>query len=142
MSGADDLDMSAFFAEVEDRQTRQPGEPITGAELKEIVMGKWKYPLETRINRRRDAFGKVTIWLEVMWKHLWEASFPMTEEEYDAQMDAVAWYLTEWGLADYARKELQETTKNPGLTVNGGAKTVLVPLFITQEQMRMMYDDI
>jgi hypothetical protein len=24
-----------------------------------------------------------------MWKHLWEQSFPMTEEEYDAQLDAV-----------------------------------------------------
>jgi len=66
----------------------------------------------------------------------------MTEEEYDAQMDAVAWYLTECNLADYARKELRETAKNPGLTVNGGAKTVLIPLFITTEQMRMMYDDV
>jgi len=66
MTGADDLDMSAFFAEVESRQSpAQLGDPLTGGELKQIVMEKWKYPLETRINRRRDAFGKVTIWLEV-----------------------------------------------------------------------------
>ena len=29
-----------------------------------------------------------------------------------------------------------------GLTVNGGAKTVLIPLSLTTEQMRMMYDDV
>jgi hypothetical protein len=27
-----------------------------------------------------------------MWKHLWEKSFPMSEGEYNDQLDAVAWY--------------------------------------------------
>jgi len=122
LMSADDLDMSAFFAEVDNRQNAGrivAGEALTGAELRQIVMDKWKYPLETRIHRRRDAFGKQTIWLQIMWKHLWEQSFPMTEEEYDAQMDAVAWYINEWGLSNFIRKEIQETTQNPGLTVNG-----------------------
>jgi len=30
--------------------------------------------------------------LQVMWKHLYEASFPMTQEQYNDQLDAVAWY--------------------------------------------------
>ena len=34
---------------------------------------------------------------QVMWKHLWEQSFPMSEDDYNAQLDAVAWYLSDWG---------------------------------------------
>mmetsp|Transcript_52666 Transcript_52666/g.105511 ORF Transcript_52666/g.105511 Transcript_52666/m.105511 type:complete len:162 (-) Transcript_52666:175-660(-) len=102
MSSDGDIDMSAFFKEVDHRED-SGGEPMDGAELRGLVMQKWKYPLDTRIHRRRDAFGKQTVWLQVMWKHLWEQSFPLTEEEYDAQLDAVAWYITEWGKADYVR---------------------------------------
>lgn len=49
-----------------------------------------------------------------MWKHVWEASFPMTEEEYDAQLEAVAWFITEWGKADYLRNEIATTDQSPG----------------------------
>lgn len=36
----------------------------------------------------------------VMWKYLEQASFPLTEDEYMQQLDAVAEYLTEWGVVD------------------------------------------
>ena len=35
-----------------------------------------------------------------MWKFLSQASFPLTEEEYMAQLGAVAEYLTEWGVVE------------------------------------------
>eukprot|EP00277_Geminigera_cryophila_P012280 CAMPEP_0179442940 /NCGR_PEP_ID=MMETSP0799-20121207/26397_1 /TAXON_ID=46947 /ORGANISM="Geminigera cryophila, Strain CCMP2564" /LENGTH=85 /DNA_ID=CAMNT_0021228507 /DNA_START=153 /DNA_END=410 /DNA_ORIENTATION=- len=83
----------------------------------------------------------MTIWLQVMWKHLWEQSFPMSEDEYNAQLDAVAWYLSDWGLSDFVRQEIKDTTQNPGLTVNGGARTVLIPLALSADQIKMMYDN-
>eukprot|EP00961_Rhodomonas_salina_P077667 1041820-Rhodomonas_salina.3 len=38
----------------------------------------------------------------------------MTEEEYDAQLEAVAWFITEWGKADYLRNEIATTDQSPG----------------------------
>jgi len=102
-------------------------------------MERWKYPLEVRLHRRRDAFGVMNLWVQIMWKHLWEQSFPMTEEEYNNQLDAVAWYLNEWNVAGYVRNEIKTTTQNPGLTVNGGAKTVMIKLdMLTEEQQQML----
>merc|ERR1711966_476831 len=75
MTDDGDIDMSAFFAEGERREDSPGGgRAMDGPELRSLVMDKWKYPLDTRIHRRRDAFGKQTVWLEVMWKHLWEQS--------------------------------------------------------------------
>ncbi|KAJ1481328.1 hypothetical protein T484DRAFT_1807890 [Baffinella frigidus] len=65
----------------------------------------------------------------------------MTEEEYTAQNDAVAWYLNEWGLAGYIREELRTTSQNPGLTVNGGARTVMIKLALSEEQQAMLSSD-
>jgi hypothetical protein len=38
-----------------------------------------------------------------MWKFLEQASFPLTEQEYMQQLDAVAEYLNDWGVADTVR---------------------------------------
>jgi hypothetical protein len=35
-----------------------------------------------------------------MWKFLEQKSFPLTEAEYDEQLDAVAEYLNAWGMVD------------------------------------------
>ena len=48
---------------------------------------------------------------------------------------------TRYGGSPLGRQEYSREATT-GLTVNGGAKTVLIPLFITTEQMRMMYDDV
>jgi hypothetical protein len=41
-----------------------------------------------------------------MWKFLEQRSFPLTETEYMQQLDAVAEYLTDWGVADTVRRRL------------------------------------
>jgi hypothetical protein len=122
-----------------DEVALQEGDALTGESLRDLVMERWKYPLEVRLHRRRDAFGVMNLWVQIMWKHLWEQSFPMTEEEYNNQLDAVAWYLNEWNVAGYVRNEIKTTTQNPGLTVNGGAKTVMIKLdMLTEEQQQML----
>jgi hypothetical protein len=34
--------------------------------------------------------------MQIMWKHLEQASFPLSEEEYLDKLDAVAYCLTAW----------------------------------------------
>ena len=36
---------------------------------------------------------QVLVCLNVMWVHLEQRSFPMTEEEFNEKMDSVAFYL-------------------------------------------------
>lgn len=38
--------------------------------------------------------------LQVMWRFLEQKSFPLSEQEYMQQLDAVAEYLTEWGVVE------------------------------------------
>lgn len=42
----------------------------------------------------------------VMWKFLEQASFPLTEQEYMQQLDAVAEYLNDWGAAETVGRSL------------------------------------
>lgn len=45
------------------------------------------------------------------------------------QLDAVAYYLTEWGTCDVVRHGIRTAHKRgPGFTQGGGAKAISVPL--------------
>lgn len=66
-------------------------EPLTGAELRRLVFEKFNRTYDVRLQRR----GK-RMYLHIMWKFLEQKSFPLTEEEYDMQLQAVAEYITMW----------------------------------------------
>ena len=62
-----------------------------------------------------------------MWKHLEQASFPLTEGQYQEQLDAVAEYLTGWGVASTVRTAIMSAKqRGPGYTGGGGARAVRV----------------
>ena len=42
---------------------------------------------------RRHIPGKMLVALNVMWTHLGQQSFPMSEEEYMDKLDTIAYYL-------------------------------------------------
>ena len=42
---------------------------------------------------RRHIPGKMLVALNVMWTHLEQQSFPMSEEEYMDKLDTIAYYL-------------------------------------------------
>ena len=64
-----------------------------------------------------------------MWKHLEQKSFPLTEEEYQEQLNAVAELCAEWGVSDVVRNGIRAANdKGPGLTQGGGARAVQIPL--------------
>ena len=73
-----------------------------------------------------------------MWKYLEQVSFPMSEAEYMAQLDAVAELLTQWGLVSTVRDGIQRSSsRGPGYTGGGGARAVSC-LRLASEGCRVM----
>eukprot|EP00958_Prasinococcus_capsulatus_P027468 scaffold5560_cov444-Prasinococcus_capsulatus_cf.AAC.6 len=73
------------------------------------------------------------------WEHahnsvhfLGQASFPLTKAQYYEQTDAVAEVVSTWGLADHVRKEIKETTRQPGIS-KGGSTALAVSIFLTEK---------
>ncbi len=55
-----------------------------------------------------------------MWKFLEQQSFPLTEKEFMEQLDAVAAYVTEWGVVDVVKRGIMAAhPKGPGMTGRG-----------------------
>ena len=76
------------------------------------------------------------IFVQVMWKYLEQASFPMTEDEYLAHLDTIAAYLNAWGGADQIRTYIQETRESPRL-----GKAVSIPLDLGIRESEWILDD-
>jgi hypothetical protein len=83
----------------------EEGSPMSGEELRLLVLNKWGKMYDTRIHQRRDQFNKLQLYLQIMWKHVGQKSFPLTETAYVEQLDAVAELLTEWGAQDVVRQK-------------------------------------
>lgn len=110
----------------------EEGSPMDGEELRLLVLNKWGKMYDTRIHQRRDQFNKLQLYLQIMWKHVGQKSFPLTEAAYMEQLDAVAELLTEWGAQDVVRRKIPESTKFPKLDTTG-ANAVMIPLDIEVE---------
>jgi hypothetical protein len=91
---------------------------MTGQELRQILLDKWGRSYDVQLRR---TLGK--IFLQVMWKYLEQASFPLTEAEYQEHLDTVASYLNEFGGVEQVRTYIQHTRERPRL-----GKAVSIPL--------------
>lgn len=59
------------------------------------------------------------MYLHVMWRFLEQKSFPLTDEEYQEQLNAVAAFVDAWGVADMVRQGIAGASrKGPGHTGN------------------------
>ena len=111
----------------------EEGSPMSGEELRLLVLNKWGKMYDTRIHQRRDQFNKLQLYLQIMWKHVGQKSFPLTETAYMEQLDAVAELLTEWGAQDVVRQKIPQSTKFPKMDTTG-ANAVMIPLEIEVDQ--------
>ncbi len=93
---------------------------MTGSDLQALLQEKWGYSYDLQLRRTQ---GK--IFLQVMWRYLEQASFPLSEADYLAHLDQVAVYLNEWGQVDYVRQWISQTRERPRL---GKAVSILLPL--------------
>ncbi|PNH01951.1 hypothetical protein TSOC_012108 [Tetrabaena socialis] len=98
---------------------------ISGKELRSLVLQKWGRSYEVRLCRLQ---GKM--YLQVMWKFLEQASFPLSEPEYMEQLNAVAEYLNEWGVAETVRQGIMAARRPPGYTGGTAARCVSIPLAV------------
>ena len=91
---------------------------MTGRELQQLLFDKWGCSYDVQLRRTR---GK--IFVQVMWKYLEQASFPLTEAEYQEHLDTVTSYLHAMGSVEKVQTFIQETKERPRL-----GKAVSIPL--------------
>lgn len=91
---------------------------MTGNDLRQLLLNKWGRSYDVQLRRTQ---GKV--FLQVMWKYLEQASFPLTEAQYQAHLDAIATYLHGFGGTLQVEKFILETKERPRL-----GKAVSIPL--------------
>ncbi len=91
---------------------------MTGRDLRQMLLNKWGHSYDIQLRRTQ---GK--IFLQVMWKYLEQASFPLTEAEYLAHLDTVASYLQAWDGMAQVQEYIEQTRERPRL-----GKAVSIPL--------------
>lgn len=91
---------------------------MTGQDLHELILNKWGYSFDVQL---RQTQGK--IFIQVMWRYLEQASFPLSPEAYRAHLDTIATYLEAWGGTEQFMTYVQNTSERPRL-----GKAVSVPL--------------
>ena len=87
---------------------------MTGQELRQLLLDKWGRSYDIQLRRIKGQ-----IFVQVMWKYLEQASFPLSESEYVAHLNAIADYLQAWGgvsqVKNYLEKNLPRVLGGRGL---------------------------
>ncbi|MEH1964039.1 MAG: DUF3067 family protein [Nostoc sp.] len=91
---------------------------MTGQELRQMLLDKWGYSYDVQLRRTQ---GK--IFLQVMWKYREQASFPLSEAEYQEHLDSIANYLHGLGGSTQVQTFIAQTRDRPRL-----GKAVSIPL--------------
>jgi len=94
------------------------GVAMNGQELHQLLLHKWGRSYDVQLRRTQ---GKV--FLQIMWKYLEQASFPLTELEYLARLDTVASYLQAWAEVAQVQNYIRQTRDRPRL-----GRAVSIPL--------------
>ncbi|KAG2430394.1 hypothetical protein HYH02_013756 [Chlamydomonas schloesseri] len=124
--GSSNTDYAAVAASLNSLLAKTaPSNAISGRDLRDMVRQKWGRSYDVRLAKLQGR-----MYLQVMWKFLEQASFPLTEQEYMQQLDAVAEYINDWGVADTVRQGIQAARKPPGYTGGGNARCISIPLAV------------
>ncbi|MDZ7963085.1 MAG: DUF3067 family protein [Aulosira sp. DedQUE10] len=91
---------------------------MTGQQLRQLLLEKWGHSYDVQLRRSQ---GK--IFLQVMWKYVEQASFPLSEEEYQDHLDSIANYLHALGGTTQVQTFITQTRDRPRL-----GKAVSIPL--------------
>ncbi|MGJ5676673.1 MAG: DUF3067 family protein [Nostochopsis sp.] len=83
---------------------------MTGQQLRQLLLEKWGRSYDVQLRRTQ---GK--IFLQVMWKYLEQASFPLSEAEYQEHLESIANYLNYLGGTAQVQEFIQETRERPRL---------------------------
>ncbi len=104
---------------------------MTGQELHQLLLNKWGRSYDVQLRRTQ---GK--IFVQVMWRYLEQASFPMSEPEYFQHLEAIAHYLQAWGGDSQVKDYVQTTRERPRL-----GKAVSIPLELGERACEWMLEE-
>lgn len=104
---------------------------MTGQDLQTLLLDKWGYSYDLQLRRTQ---GK--IFLQVMWRYLEQASFPLDEGDYLAHLNQIALYLNEWGQGETVRQWILDTRERPRL-----GKAVSIPLALGDRALEWLADE-
>ncbi len=104
---------------------------MTGQDLQELLYRKWGRSYDMQLRK-----VKGTIFCQIMWKYLEQASFPLSEEEYFEHLNAIANYITAWGSEQQIINYLETTTERPRL-----GKAVSIPLDLGEKSSEWILND-
>jgi Domain of unknown function (DUF3067) len=83
---------------------------MTGQELRQMLLDKWGRSYDVQLRRTQ---GK--IFVQIMWKYLEQASFPLDEADYQGHLDTVANYLNAMGTTVQVQQFIEITKERPRL---------------------------
>ncbi|MCU0532638.1 MAG: DUF3067 family protein [Hydrococcus sp. Prado102] len=104
---------------------------MIGKELQQLLIDKWGYSYDIQLRRIKGR-----IFVQVMWKYLEQASFPLSEQEYLEHLNAVAGYINAWGGVEQVVAYIQKTRERPRL-----GKAVSIPLDLGDRSSEWIVDD-
>ncbi len=105
---------------------------ITGEQLHQLLLHKWGYSYDLQL---RKVKGK--IYVQVMWKYLEQASFPLSSQEYAENLNAIANYLNAWNGVEQLESFIEQTRERPRL-----GKAVSLQLDLGERSSEWILDDI
>lgn len=103
---------------------------MTGEDLRDLIRARWGYSFDVQLRRVK---GKM--YLQIMWKYLEQASFPLSPEEYIAHLDQVVEHLQAWNCGEAVRNFIQTTKEKPRL-----GKAIGFPIDLGERASEWMMD--
>ncbi|MCL1465663.1 DUF3067 family protein [Argonema galeatum] len=104
---------------------------MTGRDLRQILLNKWGRSYDIQVRRIQ---GK--IFVQIMWKYLEQASFPLKEADYMAHLDIIASYIEAWGGATQVQEYIEQTKDRPRL-----GKAVSIPIDLGDRASEWIIED-
>jgi hypothetical protein len=83
MESPDDMSDAMLEQKRQQLSAMMSTQTMDGAELRRLVFDKWSRSYDVRLQKRGSK-----MFVHVMWKFLEQRSFHLTDEEYQAQLDA------------------------------------------------------
>ena len=105
---------------------------MTGEELHQILLSKWGCSYDIQLRR-----VKGRIFVQIMWKYLEQASFPLSEREYLEHLEAIANYLHAWGGVQKVQDFIEQTRDRPRL-----GRAISIPLDLGERASEWLLDDL
>lgn len=103
---------------------------MTNKQLQQLLIDKWGYSFDIQLRKFKNK-----IFVQIMWRYLEQASFPLSETEYLEHLNGILAYLNAWGGLNQVITYIQTTKEKPRL-----GKVVNIPLDLGERTSEWILD--